>query len=297
MAALVVIGIVDHACSRPSRRNPPPQARITPRTRATTRSARVARRDRRVLRIPHPRHGDRRAAVRRALQVLRRLRRHDDGAVRHRSRVHPQRLCRDRQGRRARRDADRRLCRRRGGARLSADDVPVDRRHPAGRVEPGVRLAGVGRHQLLGADRRDHRGEFHRRDRHRDLRRLSLGAVPEPAAHRDAIRAAHRARRRSAAHISRRAPAMSRKRPAGRCSSSSARWSRCRASSCWPGCRRAGISRHLGKPTAWLRTTRSACAAGSPPRACLRRDNRARRRPARHARAASPSRSRRAAGR
>ena len=38
-------------------------------------------------------------------------------------------------------------------------------------------------------------GEFHQRDRHGDLRRLPLGAVPEPAAHRDAICAAHRARR------------------------------------------------------------------------------------------------------
>ena len=39
------------------------------------------------------------------------------------------------------------------------------------------------------------RGEFHQRHRHRDLRRLSVGAVPQPAAHRDPIRAAHGARR------------------------------------------------------------------------------------------------------
>ncbi len=42
---------------------------------------------------------------------------------------------------------------------------------------------------------------FHQRHRHRDLRRLSLRAVPEPAAHGDAICAAHRARR-GRAHLS-----------------------------------------------------------------------------------------------
>ena len=50
-----------------------------------------------------------------------------------------------------------------------------------------VHLARAGWRQSLGAGGGDHRGELHRRDRHRDLRRLSLGAVPEPAAHRDAI--------------------------------------------------------------------------------------------------------------
>ena len=45
------------------------------------------------------------------------------------------------------------------------------------------------------ADLRHRDGELHQRHRHGDLRRLSVGAVPEPAAHRDAIRAAHRARR------------------------------------------------------------------------------------------------------
>ena len=59
-------------------------------------------------------------------------------------------------------------------------------------------LVGVNR---MGAGVRHHRGEFHQRHRHRDLRRLSLGAVPKPAAHRDAIRAAHRARR-GRAHLS-----------------------------------------------------------------------------------------------
>ena len=62
-----------------------------------------------------------------------------------------------------------------------------------------------------------------------------------------------------------------------------------------PGCRRAGISRRSASRRSLPGTTKTACAAGSPPTACLRRDNRARRRPARRARAASPSRSRRAA--
>src|SRR5205085_10912673 len=42
---------------------------------------------------------------------------------------------------------------------------------------------------------------LHQRDRHRDLRRLSLRALPQPAAHRDPIRAANRARR-GRAHLS-----------------------------------------------------------------------------------------------
>ncbi len=61
--------------------------------------------------------GVRRARLRGAVQVLRRLRRRHDGAVRHRPRISAQRLCRDHQGRRARRDADRRLRRRLRGAR------------------------------------------------------------------------------------------------------------------------------------------------------------------------------------
>ena len=59
-------------------------------------------------------------------------------------------------------------------------------------------LAGVNR---LGAGVRDHGGKFHQRHRHRDLRRLSLGAVQKPAAYRDPIRAAHRACR-GRAHLS-----------------------------------------------------------------------------------------------
>ncbi len=195
-----------------------------------------------------------------------------------------------------RRDADRRLCRRHGGARAADDDLPVARRPAAGRVEPGVRLARLRRHQPLGADRRDHRGEFHRRDRHRDLRRLPLVAVPEPAAHRDAVRAADRAvggrphvslvGRGLHRAIDRLAGVLRHQRAGGA--------AELRAAGLAAGAR--AFRRVRASRRSWRRTTRTPCAAGSPPTACLRRDNRVRRRPARHARAASPSRSRRAAG-
>ena len=85
--------------------------------------------------------------------------------------------------------------------RYSLVDEPVDRRRAAG-GRPICRSPGSpGRRQSMGAGRRHHGGKFHRRDRHRDLRRLSVGAVPEPAAHRDPIRAAHRAGR-GRAHLS-----------------------------------------------------------------------------------------------
>lgn len=65
-----------------------------------------------------------------------------------------------------------------------------------GGVRSGVRLAVDRRRQPMGAGAGDLGGEFHRRDRHRDLRRVPVGAVPEPAAHCDAIRPAHGTRRR-----------------------------------------------------------------------------------------------------
>jgi PAT family beta-lactamase induction signal transducer AmpG len=68
-------------------------------------------------------------------------------------------------------------------------------------LKPGVRVARLCRRQSVGAGGCDLGGKLHRRDRHRDLRRLSLGAVPEPAAHRDPICTADRAGRRRA-HIS-----------------------------------------------------------------------------------------------
>ena len=51
------------------------------------------------------------------------------------------------------------------------------------------------------ADHRHHAGKFHQRHRHGDVRRLSVGALPKPAAHGDAIRAVDRARR-GRAHLS-----------------------------------------------------------------------------------------------
>ena len=53
-------------------------------------------------------------------------------------------------------------------------------------------LASSGWRESLGIDVDHHRGEFHRRDRYRGLRRLSLGSLPEPAPYGHAICAAHR---------------------------------------------------------------------------------------------------------
>ena len=61
--------------------------------------------------------------------------------------------------------------------------------------------AGGGRPQSDRAGDCHHGGEFHQRHRHGDVRRLPVGALPEPAAHGDAIRAAHRAGR-GRAHLS-----------------------------------------------------------------------------------------------
>ncbi len=58
-------------------------------------------------------------------------------------------------------------------------------------------------------------GEFHQRDRHGRVHRLSLGAVHQPGAYRDAIRAAHRARLVRPHHSSPRSPASSRRPRAG----------------------------------------------------------------------------------
>ena len=255
------------------------------------------RRCQRVRRFPHPRHGDRRARFRGALQVLRRVCRRDDRAVRDRSRIFPQRLRRHRQGRRAGGDADRRFRRRRARARLPAGHLPVDRRLPADGFEPGLHLAGVRRRQPLGADRHDHRREFHRRDRHRDLRRLSLGAVQSPlhTATQYALLTALAAVGRT---ISRPARATSPKWTRLAAVLRHQRAHRAAEPVCSSGCSGAAISTLWRNPRASSWTiARTASAAGSPPTACPRRDSRARRRPARHAQAASPSRRRRAAGR
>ena len=68
------------------------------------------------------------------------------------------------------------------------------RRHPADGLEPRVRVALVSAAERVGLGGGDGAGELHRRHRHGDLRRLPLGAVPQPAAHGNAVCAAHRAR-------------------------------------------------------------------------------------------------------
>ena len=120
MAALVAIGIVTTLVATEPEKSAAAAAEHAAHARRKSAPARRGRRLRRVRRIPHPRRGDRRARFRGALQILRRVRRRHDRAVRHRHRLLPQRLCHHRQGRRARRHSDRRLRRRRARARLSA---------------------------------------------------------------------------------------------------------------------------------------------------------------------------------
>ena len=140
MAALVLIGTVTALAAT----EPEQSARAEAATRTRDRvRARAACRDRRVLRIPDPARRAGGARLRGAVQVHRRIFRHHDRAVRDRSRLHAQRLCRHRQGRRARRDPDRRLCRRLRGAALFAGGEPVDRRRAAGGRQSVVLLAGA----------------------------------------------------------------------------------------------------------------------------------------------------------
>ena len=99
-------------------------------------------------------------------------------ALRHRSRLLAQRICRHHQGRGACRHPHRRLCRRLCGACLLAAGEPVDRRRVAGCVHAVLFLAGGGGAQHRLAHFR-HRGrKLHQRRRHCDLCRLPLGAVP-----------------------------------------------------------------------------------------------------------------------
>ena len=147
MAALVVIGIATALVAT----EPEKSAAAASRSRRTCagQSAQARDRDhgRRLRRFPHPRHGDPGAVLCRAVQVHRCLRRRHDRGLRPRSRLFAHRICRDHQGRRARRDAARRLRRRLRRARLSDGDEPVDRRHPAGGRQPHVLRAGDGRLQ------------------------------------------------------------------------------------------------------------------------------------------------------
>ena len=69
----------------------------------------------------------------------------------------------------------------------------VARRHPAARLQPGVRVALLPAGERRRAHRGHRGGELHGRHRHRDLRRLPVGPVQQPAAHGHAIRPSHRA--------------------------------------------------------------------------------------------------------
>ncbi|WP_370187655.1 MFS transporter [Bradyrhizobium elkanii] len=191
MAVLVVIGIITALAATDAGAI---EGRGDGHARAERGRTRVARRARRVLRVPQPQGRLRRARLCGAVQVHRRVFRHHDRAVRDRHRLFQGRLRGDREGRWPCRNPDRRLCRRLRGAALFARDQPLDRRRAAGGREPVVLLARPCRRRSMGARACDHRGEFHQRDRHRDLRRLFVGTVPQPAAHRDPIRAADGAR-------------------------------------------------------------------------------------------------------
>ena len=75
---------------------------------------------------------------------------------------------------------------------LFAAGEPSDRRPPARGRQPDVFLAGGCGPRHCMAHGGDHRREFHQRHRHRGLRRLSVGAMPQSAAHGDPIRAPYR---------------------------------------------------------------------------------------------------------
>ena len=186
----------------------------------------------RLRRFPVARCGARRAGLRRALQAVRRAGRHHDGAVRAVARL--------RQGARTPRSS-----------RASGLAALLVGGFAGGAVARALPLATA---LWLGAILQMFsnlafvwlgmqppsawaltvaivRRELHRRHRHGDLRRLPVGAVPQPAAHGDAVRAADRARLDRAHAACRPAPASSPRASAGRCSSSARRWPRCRR---WP---------------------------------------------------------------
>ncbi len=130
-------------------------------------------------------------------------------------------------------------------------------------ADAGVFVAGPCRAQRGLAHLRHHRRELHQRHRHRDLRRLSVRAVPQSAAHRDPVRAVDRARG-VRTHLSVVGGGVYRQlRPAGPRFSPSARSPDCRASSCSPSCSSAGISTAWCRPRIWRRRrTKPAIAAG-----------------------------------
>ena len=147
------------------------------------------------VRVPVARRGRRHPRLRRALQAERCARRHHDGALRAVARLQQGDLCGDREGR----WASRRCCIGGFAGGAIARALPlVDRAAGSARScsrSPScfrvARLAGA---EHLGADGRHRARELHRRHRHGDLRRLSLRAVPQPAAYGDAVRAADGAR-------------------------------------------------------------------------------------------------------
>ena len=139
MASLVVIGMITTLIATEPEKSAPA---LASHAQHNPLPARRRSRHRRVPRFPHLRPRDPDPRFRRAVQVHRRAGGHDDGALRHRSRLLAQRVRRDHQGRRSCRAVARRLCRRLRRARLSAGDEPVDRRPAAGLGEPRLLVAG-----------------------------------------------------------------------------------------------------------------------------------------------------------
>ncbi len=140
MAALVLIGTITALAATEPERSALVDAAHA---RQGASGAGGASRRRRLQGFPRHRARLRHARLRGAVQVHRRAVRRHDRALRHRPRLYPQRIRRDREGRRAGGAARRRLCRRLHGARLSAGDEPVDRRHAAGGRQPRVLLAAL----------------------------------------------------------------------------------------------------------------------------------------------------------
>jgi hypothetical protein len=102
-------------------------------------------------------------------------------------------LCSHRQGSGLHRGHPRRLRWRHDRPRVAAFYQPVDRRPAADGLKSGIFLAGADRRECRCTHLHHRRGEFYRRHRHGNLRRLSLGIVRRPRAYRHAIRVAHSA--------------------------------------------------------------------------------------------------------
>ena len=199
-----------------------------------------------LRRVPVARCGARRAGVRGALQAVRRAGRRHDRAVRAERRSATTR------------PPTRRSSRAWGWPRCWSAALPAGRWRGRCRSPTALWLGAILQMvsnlafvwlwfqpaERLGADGGHRDREFHRRHRHGDLRRLHLRAVRQSPAHRDAVRAAVRARL-NGPHVPVLGHAASWSTPsAGRCSFSRRLQRRCRRWRCWPGCSGAGISRH-----------------------------------------------------